>query len=231
MRRRVRPGHRAVARRAPRRQPQGESGLLGNDDGAERSREARARLDVTELGQGVLGAREPGRAVVGDPLGAEVAAGFLVGGGEEDQAALEGRPRSLEGQAGHELQDPRRLHVQRAAPVEVSVADHAAERVHAPVPPVRVDHVDVVMEHDGRQRAVAVEPRDEIAATRSRLGDLARHAFGVEDPGEEPRAVALVARRIGRVHHQVAPEDLDRLLAERGPVHHDGGAGGPNVVQ
>ena len=198
-----------MARRAPRRQPQGESGLLGNDDRAEESREARARLDETELGQGVLGAREPGRAVVGDPLGAEVA----------------------EGQAGHELQDPRRLHVQRAAPVEVSVADHAAERVHAPVLPVRVDHVDVVMEHDGRQRAVAVEPRDEIAAPGSRLGDLARHAFGVEDPGEEPRAVALVARRIGRVHHQVAPEDLDRLLAERGPVHHDGGAGGPNVVQ
>ena len=157
--------------------------------------------------------------VIGDELGAELAPGLLVRGGQEDEIALERDPGALQRQHGRQMQDARRLHVDRAPAVEVTGGDHAAERVHRPVTPVGVDDVDMVMEHDPAERPVAREARLEARASGRRLDRLARDALARQDLGQEPRAGDLVARRVRGVDHQVATEQVDRLVAQRGPVH------------
>ena len=194
--------------------------LLGDDDGAEGPAPATLRYNDPELGQGVFRPRQPLAPLRGDPLRSEPAAHFLVGGGEEDQVALEGNLGPLDGKHGHELKNARGLHVEGPAPVDEAVPQETAERVHRPVALVGIDHVDVVVEDEATERPVAEQPRHEVAALRRRLGRLARDSVPVEHLGEEARPRRLVARRIGRVDFEVSAHQLDGLAPQRPPVHH-----------
>ena len=173
-----------------------------------------SRLDDPQLRQRVLGAVEPDSTLIRDPLGAEAAPRFLVRRREKDEVSLERYPRALDGEHGGELEDAGRLHVDRAAAVDVPVLEKTTEGVYGPIALVGVDHVDVVVEHDASERPVALEARDEVAPPRRRLGGFARDAVAVEHLGEEARARRLVPGRVGGVDTEVAPQQLDRLVAD-----------------
>ncbi len=219
VRRRVGPWHGPVTWLATRREPEREPGLLGDHDGAEGRPPVRG-LDHAELGERVLRAVEPGAALICYPLGAEPAPGFLVRRPEKDQVALERDARPLDGEHGRQLENAGGLHVDGAAAVHEPVLQGAAEGIDRPVALVRVDHVDVVVEQDGAERAVTLESGDQVAPAGGRLGGFARDAGAVEHLGEEARPRGLVPRRVRGVDTQVATQQLDRLVADLRPVHH-----------
>ncbi len=183
-------------------------------------------LDQPDLGDRVLGAGEPVRTPIGDELRAELATGLLVGRRQEHEVALERHPRALEGEQSRQVQDARRLHVDRAAPVEVAVGDDASERVDRPVAPVGVYDVDVMVQDDSAEGAVALQARAQTGAPGARLDRLALDALARQDLGQKPRAGDLVAGGIGGVDLQIAAQELDRLVAQRPPVGHRPSASG-----
>src|SRR5262244_4457841 len=204
---------------AARREAEGQSRLLRDHDGAERPAPV-AFLDGPEFRQRVLRPREPGAPLVGDPLRAEAATRLLVGGGEEDEIALEGHAGAGDGQERGELHDARGLHVEGAPAVDVAVAEEAAEGIYRPVALVRVYDVNMMMEDDTTQGAVAAETRHEVAAPRSRLRRLAGDPRAVQDLGEKACPRRLVAGRVRGVHPQVLSQETHRLVADLLPVHH-----------
>jgi len=162
--------------------------------------------------------------------GPEVAAGLLVGGGEEDQAALERRPCPLEGQGTAMSCRIRRLHVQRAAPCRGNRHGSRPERgprssTADPRRPRRC-----VMEHDGGSEPSPSSRAMRLPRPGSRLGDLARHSLGVEDPAREraPSRSLPGGLVVSTISSAGGPRSSPRR--ER-PVDHDRGAAGPSVVQ
>ena len=178
------------------------------------------RLDRRELRDRVLGPRDPLAPPVGDELGAELAARFLVGGGQEHEIALERHVRALERQHRREMQDARGLHVDRAAAIEIAVGDRAAERVDGPVAAIGVHDIDVVVQDDPAERAVAGEARAKAGPAGRGLDRLALDPVAGQHLGQEPGARDLVSGRVRGVDRQIAAQQIDRLVAESRPVHH-----------
>src|ERR1700730_14115763 len=158
--------------------------------------------------------------MVGDPLSAEAAARLLVGRRQGDEVALERDLRAGGGEESGKLDHARGLHVKRPAAVDVAASEEPAERIDGPVALVGVDHVDVVVEHDAAEGAVASDARHEIPPLRRGLGRLARDAVPVEDLGEETGARRLVAGRVRGVDTEIAAHQVYRLIADLPPVHH-----------
>src|SRR5207244_3538077 len=80
------------------------------------------------------------------------------------------------------------------------------------------DDVDVMVQHDGAERAVAAHARDEVGAARRRLHRAALDAGALKHVGQEPRAGDLVAGRVGGVDLEVGAEQVHGLRPDRRPV-------------
>ena len=91
------------------------------------------------------------------------AARLLVRRAEEDEVTLERHPRAFDREQRRELKDAGGFHVEGAATVEKAVADDAAEGIDRPIAPICIDDVDVMVENDPSQRAVAAQPRHQVA--------------------------------------------------------------------
>src|SRR5581483_9297174 len=104
---------------------------------------------------------------------------------------------------------------------EVAVADLGAEGVDRPLRRVGRHHVEVVEQAQGVGRVAAPAPEagDEVAPARGALQDRRLVAGVAQDAGQELGRRRLVPRGVGRVEPEVLPGDLDRLVAELGPVH------------
>src|SRR5207237_6608174 len=114
----------------------------------------------------------------------------------------------------------------RAAAVEIAVADPAADRIHRPVWSVRVHDVDVMVQYDAAERAVARELRAKPGPVGCGLDRLALDPVAGQDFRQEPDTGDLVARRVRGVDHQIAAQQVDRLVAESHPVDHRDSASG-----
>jgi hypothetical protein len=156
--------------------------------------------------------------VARDELGAVRAVLLLVGGGQKDRVAVQPDPGPLEADHGEDLHDADRLHVEAAAAVDEAVGDLAAEGSKGPVARVGGNHVDVMVENDARPPPGAEQARGQVPAPRHRLGDLGGDAVLLEHSGQEGHALRLVPGRIAGVDGEIAAQQLDRLVAERGPV-------------
>src|SRR5207253_8100870 len=88
---------------------------------------------------------------------------------EKDEVPFQRDMRALQNEHGHELRDCLALHIERAAPPDVAVLDHATEWVHAPVLR-RCEHDVHVIEKDHRSgAAVARQAGVEVCLPRRGL--------------------------------------------------------------
>ena len=136
-------------------------------------------------------AADPLGALLGDPLRPDRAAGLLVGRArEQDVAAQAGDRVASRVEAGRarlgrqqpddaELHRDHRLHVDRAAAVDVAVGQVGRERVVAPALGRRGHDIEMGQQEQRlAARPVAAQAGVHGAATRLRLDDLGREAGG-----------------------------------------------------
>jgi hypothetical protein len=108
-------GQRRVARCALRGQPEPEDSLLRHTNPVHPAPVVRERLPAALVEQEI--AAHLVRMLFAQPAGADVAAGFLVGGEDQLQGARRGSPAfACQRRASHRLGRDLRLHIERAAP-------------------------------------------------------------------------------------------------------------------
>jgi hypothetical protein len=225
--RRVADGPRAVAGRAGGAQLQPEGPLLRRLD-AEVQRPARGVSEVLPaLGQEELGVLQP----VAPPFGADRPqrareVGFLVGGGEEEDVAVEADRFALQPKQGQELQDALRLHVLGAAAVDEPVLQQAGERRHRPARGVGRHDVHVVGEDQRPPGAAALERREQVRAPGRELVHHHGDAFVLEDRLVEQRGLQLAARRVRGVDLEVLAEKADGQVVPGGRLLRASDGGG-----
>ena len=173
---------------------------------------------MVSLGQEVLGIVQQVRTVLDDPPGARLAAGLLVGGGEEDDVARGGLAGALQRDERHQLGDRDALRVERPASVDVAVLPHAAERRHAPGTRVGRDDVEVGEEDDRPAAPAPGEEGVEVAAVRARLDHVGRDALRPELARERVRGRRLAAGRILGVDPDDVAQHVGGLVAQPVPV-------------
>ena len=174
--------------------------------------------------------------MLGDPAGAGVAAGLLVGGAREHDVAAQtgdrvaGRVQTggagLRGQPldDAELQRDHALHVDRAAAPDVAVREVGRERLVGPALGRSRDDVEV-REQQQRlaARAVAAEADVDGPATGHGLEDLGHQPGRDQAAGDVPRREQLAVGR-GRVHGvdrrdpDERPKRVDERVVGGGPV-------------
>ncbi len=157
--------------------------------------------EAAELADRVADAVEQLGVLAHEELGAERAAGLLVGHQAEDHVArrlLAARERAHE--RGEHHRDAA-LHVERAAPPDVAVGDLAGERRMRPVA-ARGDDVDVALQQQRRTGAATAQARDQVRPRRLGREDARLAAELLEQVADPLDARALVARRVARVEAQ-----------------------------
>ncbi len=218
--------HGAVAPRPADRDAIGGEALLGDLDRVEPA-PGDGRRDAAAFVEGA-GRPEPFGPVLGDPFRAGQATRLLVGRAREEDIAAEpgdrvagrieaGRPR-LGGQLAHdaELHRDHRLHVDRAAPVDVAVADVGGERIVRPAFGGSRHDVEVRQEEQWiAAGAIAAQADVHRAATRVRFDDLGLEA-GLGQPGRDEACDAqLPVRGVGwRRIDRWDPDELAERLHE-----------------
>src|SRR5215471_17556627 len=100
-------------------------------------------LYSSALVEQVSGVRVHPLFVVDEPFGAVASALLLIGGGDEDDVAIEQDARALDREHRHHLDHARTLVVDRAAAPDVAVPDLARKRRHLPLLRYRRDDVHV----------------------------------------------------------------------------------------
>ena len=225
--RRVRHGARPVAGRARGAQLQPERPLLRRVDPEVERPAVFAQHVLPALRDRVLGLLEP----VAPAARAQRAQGarevhFLVGGGQEEDVAVEGEVLAARADEGHELEDALRLHVLGAAPVDEPVLHRRGEGRHRPAAGVRGHHVHVVGEDEGPARPPAGESGEQVRAAGSELVDLGGDPFAVQDPLVEAGRAQLVAGRVGGVDLEVLAQEVHGHVPVRGAARGiEGGRG------
>ena len=170
------------------------------------------RDDPARFRQDVVGAhRVPGMG--GQPLGAVVAAGLLVGHRQVDQGALGPKPGGGEvaGGDGHGCRQVE--HVDGAAAPNLAVDELAAEGILAPV--LRCHRDDVGVAHQAHRRGFRVpafDAGDQRGALGERLVALeVEAAAGEVGPQHVDAALFMARRRRPVVDALVADELLQQL--------------------
>jgi hypothetical protein len=77
--------------------------------------------------------------------------------------------------------DPMAFVVARAAAVEKTIADQAAEGIDGPLVPLYADRIDVSHYQDGLLRAGTCEPGYQVSAAGFELEDLGGYSFAFQD--------------------------------------------------
>ena len=154
-----------------------------------------------------------------EPREAEVVTDLLVGRGREDHV-----PRGLEPVAG-ERGDRNRvrrdlaLHVERAAPPHLPVAELARPRVDLPLGRVREHRVRVREEEEPRPLAAARYPRHEVGALGNPRVELARHPVLLQVRAQVLGRDGLVSGRIHGVEPDESLQEARHLVAKRHGRH------------
>ena len=160
--------------------------------------------------------------ILGQPLDAVVAA-LLVALEDEHDVALERNAGARQAHGGgSEHRDPAFV-IERAAPVEIAVLDHARERIDTPQLRLYADGVRVRREQDRLALGIgAPKARDQVRLARDRrLNDGDLEAQWRESGGHEGRDLAFIAGRVGRIQpHKITRErdDLGVRLGRRDPA-------------
>ena len=210
------PGQRGVAGDAARGQLEAEDPLLGA------AHAVAAAAVVLEHVAGALVEEHVAADAVGmgggQPVGADVAAGLLVGDEHELQAAALRSPTAA-GQRGRRDRLGRHLglHVERTAAPQEAVDDVARPGIVRPLRRVGEDRVDVPEVHQRGTdvaAAAAVEVGDEVRAVLVVGQQLGPQAGVLQVPGEELDRGALVARRVDRVEADQFRQQVGRLALE-----------------
>ena len=127
-----------------------------------------------------------------------------------------------------ELHRDHRLHVDRAAAVDVAVGDVGRERIVAPALGRGRDDVEVRQQQERvAAGAVAAQPGVDGAASGDRLDDLGLEAGRGQDRGDPARRDELAVGRVGRRRVDRRDPDevaqgLDELVDGPGPARLDG---------
>ncbi len=205
--------HRRVTRAAVHDQPEGRAHLLGARAEVERAAEELHPLACAFV-QRVIRANRV-RVVLAEPGEPEPLADLLVGASGEDEIArrLEALPR--ERCDRDRLRRDLALHVDRAAPPELAVANLARPGVELPVGGVGHDGVRVREQQQARPAAASRQARDEVRALRDLRVDLAANAVVAEIVAQQLGRLRLVAGRIDRVEPDQLLEKLRNLVAQR----------------
>ena len=185
--------HRAVAPRAADRDPIGREALLGDLDRVEPAA-GHGHRDPAALVDGA-GAADPLGALLGDPLRPDRAAGLLVGRAREQHVAAQagdrvtGRVEAGRARLGRqqpddaELHRDHRLHVDRAAAVDVAVGQVRRERVVAPALGRRGHDIEMGQQEQRlAARPVAAQAGVDGAASGLRFDDLGLEAGRGQHP-------------------------------------------------
>ena len=211
--RRIRDRPRAVPGRAFRTQLQPERPLLRGLHAEVLGAAGSVGEVLPALGHQELGVLQP----VAPSLRADRAerpreVGLLVGGGEEEDVAVQADAVPLQPDEGQQLQDALRLHVLGPAPVDEPLLQQAGERGHRPAGGVGGDDVHVVREHQGPARAAALEHGQEVRPPGDELVHQHRDAVALEQRLVEQRRLQLVAGRVGGVDLEVLAEEAHRRV-------------------
>jgi hypothetical protein len=152
------------------------------------------------------------RMVLAEPVRAQLAAGLLVRGEDEQQLAGR-RPPAIasEAQAGGELARDLALHVECSAPPDHSVCELGRPRVARPLGGVGADGVDVAEQGQGRAFARAAQARDEVRALGLGREQLALESGLGEELAELLLERALVPRRVDGVDADQPLQQLRRV--------------------
>ena len=173
--------------------------------------------DTAVLGDDVVAA-DGVALVLGEPPGAQRAAGLLVGDGEEQERAARPAPRRRQASRRHRHRGGEVEHVDGAPTPHHAVDELAAERVALPALGIDRHDVGVAHEHQGRGgRVGALEPGHQRRPPGQRLERLHLHAAAVEVVGEQLGAADLLARIRGAV--------VDAAVADQ-PLQQVGDLGG-----
>ena len=153
--------------------------------------------------------------VLAEPRRAEARADLLVCSRAEDQIArrLEALARQRRDRNGFRRDLP--LHVERAAPPNLAVAQLAAKRVGAPLRRVCEHDVGVGKEEQRGTVAPTWDARDEVRALGDLRVQLAGDARVFEIAAQQLRCGGLVARRVRRVDANELLQELRHFLAQR----------------
>ena len=211
-------GHGAVAGAPLRHQPQPERPLLRRrhrEHGPlhpEQLRRAAAALVDDVLRRQRLG------VIRFEPLDAARPPRLLVRHRQEHDVARQRQARALQQQHRDQLGHAQPLHVERAAPPDLAVADDARERLLVPVLALHGHHVGVIEQHQRLLAAVAAQDGAQRDAVVARVERLAGDALAFEDGPEEVARQPLPPRRVGRVDAQVVLQDAQRLLEGGVPI-------------
>ena len=147
------------------------------------------------------------------PLHAGEAALLLVGGQCEDHVARERRLLSRQREHRRGEGGGHRLVVTDPAAPEKAVLLRRDERRHRPRLALDGYDVDVREQEERSLRAVALQPRDQVAASRRRLDDLGRHAGLLQLLCDRPQGVRLAPA--ARVDGHELDQQSVRFLLER----------------
>ncbi len=162
-------------------------------------------------------AAHPLAVLLGQPVGADVATGFLVG--DEHELQVSGRgppPLTGEGGAGHRLGRDLGLHVKGSAPPEDPVLEIPGPGVMAPFRRVGENGVDVAEEAQGGAVATPAQIGDQVRPLIVGGQELDLEPGRLQVRGQVLDRRSLVARRIDRVETDQPLQDLGRLLLKIG---------------
>jgi hypothetical protein len=202
--------HRAVAGPAARRQAHPGHALLRGLDQVDAAT-AHGGGEPADLAHGLGAVGEQVGVLLDEDPGAVVPARLLVGGEAQHQLATGCGLRCRAG--AHDAQQHRVevLHVDRAAPPDVTVLDLAAERVDLPVGRLGRYDVEVAVDQQRGATVAAAPARHHVGPARAALDDPALDPDLVEQRGDVLGGLALprpvVRAVVGRV-------DGDQVLAE-----------------